>query len=152
MIRTVTFEGSAYADPPARFEAGTPNIAGAVALGAAVDYLSSLGMERIGDYESEVLQYATGLIEQIEGVRVIGTAEHKASVVSFVIDGVHAHDIGTILDREGVAVRAGHHCAQPVMKHYAVPATARASFAFYNTREEAERLAVATQKVREVFG
>ncbi len=152
MIRTVSFEGSDYAEPPARFEAGTPNIAGAVALGAAVDYLSGLGMEAIGNYESGVLDYATGLVEEIPGVRVIGTADQKASVLSFVIEGVHAHDVGTILDREGVAVRAGHHCAQPVMEHFGVPATARASFALYNTKTEAERLAAAIARVQEVFG
>jgi cysteine desulfurase/selenocysteine lyase len=152
MIRTVSFEGSDYADPPARFEAGTPNIAGAVALGAAVDYLSSLGMDAIGNHESGVLDYATELVEQIPGVRIIGTAAKKASVLSFVVEGVHAHDVGTILDREGIAVRAGHHCAQPVMKRYGVPATTRASFALYNTRSEAERLAAAITRVREVFG
>lgn len=152
MIRTVSFEGSDYADPPARFEAGTPNIAGAVALGAAVDYLSSLGMDAISNYENGVLAYATELVEQIPGIRIIGTAAQKASVLSFVVEGVHAHDVGTILDREGVAVRAGHHCAQPVMSHYGVPATSRASFALYNTRQEAEQLAAAITKVREVFG
>ncbi len=152
MILTVSFERSDYADPPARFEAGTPNIAGAVALGAAVDYLSNLGMDAIGNYESGVLDYATELVEQIPGVRIIGTAAKKASVLSFVLEGVHAHDVGTILDREGIAVRAGHHCAQPVMKRYDVPATTRASFALYNTRSEAERLAAAITRVREVFG
>ncbi|MEJ2085941.1 MAG: cysteine desulfurase, partial [Acidobacteriota bacterium] len=151
MIRTVSFDRSEYAQPPARFEAGTPNIAGAVALGAAVEFLQSIGMKGIGDHESDVLRYATELVEKIPGVRIIGTAEDKASVLSFVIDGVHAHDVGTILDREGVAIRAGHHCAQPVMKHYGVAATARASFALYNTRQEAERLATAVVKVREVF-
>jgi cysteine desulfurase/selenocysteine lyase len=152
MILTVSFERSDYADPPARFEAGTPNIAGAVALGAAVDYLSNLGMDAIGYYESGVLDYATELVDQIPGVRIIGTAAKKASVLSFVLEGVHAHDVGTILDREGIAVRAGHHCAQPVMKRYGVPATTRASFALYNTRSEAERLAAAITRVREVFG
>ena len=152
MIHSVSFEGSDYADPPARFEAGTPNIAGAVALGAAVDYLSNLGMDAIGNYESGVLEHATELVEQIPGVRIIGTAAKKASVLSFVLDGVHSHDVGTILDREGIAVRAGHHCAQPVMKRYGVPATTRASFALYNTRSEAERLAAAITRVREVFG
>ena len=151
MIRTVSFDKSEYAPPPAKFEAGTPNIAGAVAMGAAVEFLQSIGMASIGGHESDVLNYATELVEKIPGVRIIGTAEDKASVLSFVIDGVHAHDVGTILDREGVAIRAGHHCAQPVMRRFGVAATARASFALYNTRREVERLATAILKVQEVF-
>ena len=152
MIKTVSFEGTVFAEPPARFEAGTPNIAGAVALGAACDYLAEIGMEAIGAYEGSVLEYATELIEEIPGITIIGTAKKKASVLSFVLDGVHAHDIGTILDREGIAIRTGHHCAQPVMKRYDLAATARASFALYNTKQEAERLASAMSSVREVFG
>lgn len=152
MILSVSFEQSQYAEPPARFEAGTPNIAGAVALGAAVDYLECLGMDSVGNHEYEVLQYATRLVEEIPGVKIIGEAKEKASVLSFVVENVHAHDIGTILDREGVAIRAGHHCAQPVMKRYGVAATARASFALYNTCQEAEKLATAIARVQEVFG
>ena len=135
MIKTVTFEKTTYADPPNRFEAGTPAIASQIGLGAAIDYLNSIGRERAAAYESELLRYATERVSAIEGVRIIGTAKNKASVLSFVIDDIHPHDIGTILDQEGIAVRAGHHCAQPVMQRFKVPATARASFAFYNTKK-----------------
>ena len=152
MIRSVTFEKTEFAEPPARFEAGTPNIAGAVALGAATDYLTSHGLDAIQSYEQQLLEYATESVSQIQGVRVVGTGDYKASVLSFVIDNVHAHDVGTILDRDGVAVRAGHHCAQPVMERFGVPATARASFALYNTRDEADRLAASIARVNEVFG
>jgi cysteine desulfurase/selenocysteine lyase len=152
MIRSVTFDRTEFAEPPARYEAGTPNIAGAVALGAAIDYLTGLGVESVARHEQEVLAHASAAISQISGVRIIGTAEHKASVLSFVIDGVHAHDVGTILDRQGIAVRAGHHCAQPVMEHFGVPATGRASFGLFNTLEEADRLAAGIAKVKEVFG
>lgn len=152
MIRSVTFEKTEFAEPPARYEAGTPNIAGAVALGAAIDYLTGLGVEMIAQHEHTVLGHATNAISEIPGVRVIGTAEHKASVLSFIIEGVHAHDVGTILDRQGVAVRAGHHCAQPVMNHFGVPATTRASFALFSTVEEADRLVAGIAKVKEVFG
>jgi cysteine desulfurase/selenocysteine lyase len=152
MILSVTFEKTEFAEPPARFEAGTPNIAGAVALGAAIDYLEQLGLEAIAAHEQEVLAHATGALESIPGVRIIGTADSKASVLSFLIDNVHAHDVGTILDRQGVAVRAGHHCAQPVMDHFGVPATARASFALFNTVDEADRLVAGIAKVQEVFG
>jgi cysteine desulfurase/selenocysteine lyase len=148
----VTFEKTEFAEPPARFEAGTPNIAGAVALGAAIDYLDGLGVESIAAHEQEVLAHATDAISRIPGVRIIGTADQKASVLSFIIDGVHAHDVGTILDRQGIAVRAGHHCAQPVMQRFGVPATARASFALYNTLEEADRLVAGIAQVKEVFG
>ena len=151
MIRTVTFEGSEFAPPPARFEAGTPNIAGAVALGTTMDYLSSLGMERIQAYEEGLLEYGTRALEAVPGLRLVGTAEHKAAVFSFVLGDIHPHDIGTILDREGIAVRAGHHCAQPAMDRFGVPATVRASLAFYNTREEIDRLAAGLEKVHEVF-
>jgi cysteine desulfurase/selenocysteine lyase len=151
MIRSVTFEKTTYAGLPNKFEAGTPAIASQIGLGAAIDYLNSIGRERAVAYEQELLEYATRRIGSIEGVRVIGTAREKASVLSFVIDSVHPHDIGTILDQEGIAVRAGHHCAQPVMQRFGVPATARASFAFYNTRQEIETLARAIEKVIEVF-
>ena len=151
MIRTVTFEKTTYAGLPNKLEAGTPAIASQIGLGAAIDYLSSIGREQAVAYEEQLLEYATARIGGIEGVRLIGTAREKASVLSFVIDNVHPHDIGTILDQEGIAVRAGHHCAQPVMKRFNVPATARASFAFYNTRQEIEALAIAIEKVIEVF-
>jgi cysteine desulfurase/selenocysteine lyase len=151
MIRTVTFEKTTYAGLPNKFEAGTPAIASQIGLGAAIDYLESIGRERSVAYEQQLLEYATARIGSIEGVRIIGTAREKASVLSFVIDSVHPHDIGTILDQEGIAVRAGHHCAQPVMKHFNLPATARASFAFYNTKEEIEALARAIEKVIDVF-
>jgi cysteine desulfurase/selenocysteine lyase len=151
MIRTVTFERSTYAAIPDKFEAGTPAIASAIGLGAAIDYLNSLDREAAHAHEQELLRYATGKLSAIEGVRVIGTAREKASVLAFVMDDVHPHDVGTILDQEGIAIRAGHHCAQPVMQHFGVPATARASFAFYNTKEEADSLVAAVQKVIEVF-
>jgi cysteine desulfurase/selenocysteine lyase len=151
MIRTVTFEKTTYAGLPNKFEAGTPAIASQIGLGAAIDYLNSIGREQSVAYEQQLLEYATARIGSIEGVRIIGTAREKASVLSFVIEGVHPHDIGTILDQEGIAVRAGHHCAQPVMQRFNVPATARASFAFYNTKEEIETLARAVEKVIEVF-
>src|SRR2546425_9743687 len=151
MIKTVTFEKTTYADLPNKFEAGTPAIASQIGLGAAIDYLNIIGREKAADYEHELLRYATERLSAIEGVRIIGTAREKLSVLSFTIDGVHPHDIGTILDQQGIAVRAGHHCAQPVMKHFKIPATARASFAFYNTREEADALAEAIEKVIEVF-
>jgi cysteine desulfurase/selenocysteine lyase len=151
MIRTVTFERSTYAAIPDKFEAGTPAIASQIGLGAAIDYLNSLDRAAAQSYEQELLAYATEKISAIEGVRVIGNARAKASVLALVIDEVHPHDVGTILDQEGIAIRAGHHCAQPVMQHFQVPATARASFAFYNTKEEVDRLADAVQKVIEVF-
>ena len=151
MIRTVTFERSTYAAIPDKFEAGTPAIASAIGLGAAIDYLNSIDREAAHAHEQELLTYATEKLSGIEGVRIIGTAREKASVLAFVIEGIHPHDIGTILDHEGVAIRAGHHCAQPVMQHFGVPATARASFAFYNTKEEVDALARAVQKVIEVF-
>ena len=151
MIKSVSFEKTVYNDLPYKFEAGTPNIADSIGLGAAVRYLNEVGLERIEAYEKNLLDYATERISAIEGVRLIGTARDKASVLSFVMDGVHAHDIGTILDREGVAVRAGHHCAQPVMDRFGVAATARASLAFYNTREEIDVLAGAVEKVKEIF-
>lgn len=151
MIKTVTFEKTTYAELPNKMEAGTPAIASQIGLGAAIDYLNSIGREQAAVYEAELLRYATERVSTIEGVRIIGTAAHKASVLSFVIDGIHPHDIGTILDQEGIAVRAGHHCAQPVMQRFNVPATARASFAFYNTKEEIDELARSIEKVIEIF-
>jgi len=151
MIAAVTFEKSFYKDIPHRFEAGTPNITGAVGLGAAIDYVEAIGIEAAAAYEDELLAYATEKIGSIDGVRLIGTAAEKVAVVSFVVDGIHSHDIGTILDRFGVAVRVGHHCAQPVMQFFRVPATARASFSFYNTKAEVDALANALQEAIEVF-
>lgn len=151
MIRTVSFEKTTYAPIPEKFEAGTPAIAAGIGLGAAIDYLSSIDFEAAAKYEHSLLEYATEKLSAIEGVKLVGTAKEKASVLSFTIENVHPHDIGTILDQSGIAIRAGHHCAQPVMKFFDVPATARASFAFYNTREEVDKLADAVQKVIEVF-
>lgn len=151
MIASVTFEKTTYAAVPHKFEAGTPHIAGAIGLGAALEYVSGIGMEQIAAYESELLRYATDRLTEISALRLIGTADRKASVLSFVIDGVHPHDLGTILDQFGIAVRAGHHCAQPVMEHFGVPATCRASLAFYNTRSEIDTLVDGIQKAIEVF-
>ncbi len=151
MILTVSFEKTAFPDLPHKFEAGTPDIGGVVGFGAALDYVSSLGLEAVAAYEHELLEYATGALEAIPGLRLIGTAPQKASVLSFVLDCAHPHDIGTILDREGVAVRTGHHCAQPVMERFGVPATARASLALYNTRNDVDALVDALHKVREMF-
>jgi cysteine desulfurase/selenocysteine lyase len=151
MIKSVTFEKTIYADLPNKLEAGTPAIASQIGLGAAIDYLNSIGREQAAAHEQELLRYATERISAIEGVHIIGTAREKASVLSFIIDDIHPHDIGTILDQEGIAVRAGHHCAQPVMQRFNVPATARASFAFYNTREEIDILARTVEKVIEMF-
>jgi cysteine desulfurase/selenocysteine lyase len=152
MIKSVTFEKTTYADLPNKFEAGTPAIASQIGLGAAIDYLNIIGREKAGAYEHELLDYATERISAIEGVRIIGTAREKLGVLSFTIDGIHPHDIGTILDQQGIAVRAGHHCAQPVMRRLNIAATARASFAFYNTREEVDQLTEAIETVIEVFG
>ncbi len=152
MIQTVSFEGSTYAPIPAKFEAGTPNIAGVVGLGAAIDYLLSIGRASIAEYESELLLYALEAIGGVEGIRLVGTPRKRAGVVSFLMEGIHPHDIGTIVDQEGIAIRTGHHCAQPVMDFYGVAATARASFALYNTREEVDSLVVALGKTHEVFG
>jgi cysteine desulfurase / selenocysteine lyase len=152
MISAVTFEKTHYNTLPYKFEAGTPDIAGVIGLGAAIDYLSEIGLDAITAYEHELLAYATDALSAIKGVSIIGTAREKAGVLSFVLDGIHAHDIGTILDHEGIAIRAGHHCAMPVMQRFGVPATARASLAFYNTKEEVDALIRALHKVREVFG
>jgi cysteine desulfurase/selenocysteine lyase len=151
MIRSVSFEKTTFAPIPDKFEAGTPAIAANIGLGAAIDYLNSIDFAAAAAHEKELLDYATQRLADIPGVKIIGTARHKASVLSFEVEGVHPHDIGTILDQEGIAIRAGHHCAQPVMQFFDVPATARASFAFYNTREEVDKLADAIQKVIEVF-
>jgi cysteine desulfurase / selenocysteine lyase len=151
MIKTVTFEKTTYADLPNKLEAGTPAIASQIGLGAAIDYLNTIGRQQAAAHEAELLRYATERVSAIEGVRIIGTAKNKASVLSFVIDDIHPHDIGTILDQEGIAVRAGHHCAQPVMQRFKVPATARASFAFYNTKEEIDVLARTIERVIEIF-
>jgi cysteine desulfurase/selenocysteine lyase len=151
MIATVTLERSTWAPLPAKFEAGTPMIAQVMGLGAALDYVMDLGFERISTWEQQLLSYATERVIGIEGLKLIGTAEHKASILGFTLKGVHPHDIGAILDDSGVAIRAGHHCAQPVMRHFGIPATARASFAFYNTRDEADILADALMQVRRMF-
>ncbi|MBV9217088.1 MAG: cysteine desulfurase [Acidobacteria bacterium] len=151
MIRSVSFAKTTFAPIPEKFEAGTPAIAAGIGLGAAIDYINSIDFSEAAAYERELLEYATARLADIPGVEIIGTAAHKASVLSFTIENVHPHDIGTILDQQGIAVRAGHHCAQPVMEHFCVPATARASFAFYNTRAEVDKLADAVQKVIEVF-
>ena len=151
MILSVTFEKTTYNTIPHKFEAGTPPIAAAIGLGAAVDYLSCVGMERIAAYEAALLDYATAQVNRLPGVRIIGTAAHKAAVLSFVVDGVHPHDVGTLLNEEGVAVRTGHHCAQPVMQRFGLPATSRASFAFYNTEAEVDALIAGIRTVQKVF-
>jgi cysteine desulfurase/selenocysteine lyase len=151
MISSVTFEHTTYNKLPYKFEAGTPDIAGVIGLGAALTYVENLGIENIGAHEHDLLVYATAALSAIPGVRIIGTAKEKASVVSFVIEGVHPHDIGTILDQQGIAIRTGHHCSQPIMERFGIPATARASFAVYNTREEIDALVGGIQKVKEVF-
>ena len=151
MIRSVTFAKTTYNELPYKFEAGTPNIAGTIGLGAAVDYINEIGLDRIQAYEHDLLAYGTEQLERIPGLRLIGTAREKASVLSFVLEGVHPHDVGTILDREGVAVRTGHHCAQPVLEWFGVPATTRASLAFYNTKQDIDALVGGIYKVKEIF-
>jgi cysteine desulfurase/selenocysteine lyase len=151
MISVVTFEKTEYADLPNKFEAGTPNIAGVIGLGAALDWLNAVGLKSVAAHEQQLLDHATAQLLAIPGLNIMGTAQHKAALVAFTLYGIHPHDIGTILDREGVAIRAGHHCAQPVMHRYGVPATARASFAVYNTRDEVDALAKALWKVKELF-
>ncbi|MBP8975604.1 MAG: cysteine desulfurase [Bacteroidetes bacterium] len=151
MIRSVTFEKTIFNDLPFKFEAGTQNIAGVIGMHAALKYISSLPWKNIIDYEAELLRYATEQLQSMDGVRILGMARKKSGVLSFVMDGVHPHDIGTILDEEGIAIRTGHHCAQPVMERFGVPATARASFAFYNTKEEIDALIRGLQKVKEIF-
>ena len=151
MIRSVTFEKTTYNTPPYRFEAGTPNIAGCVGLGAAVEYLTRVGLDRISTHEQALLAQAHQALAAIDGVRIVGTAAHKAAVVSFVLEGVHPHDVGTILDQDGIAIRTGHHCAQPVMDRFGIAATARASFALYNTAGEVEKLAEKLAQVKGIF-
>jgi len=151
MISSVTFEKTTYNKVPYKFEAGTPNIAGGIGLGASIDYLNSLGLDTIAPYENELLDYGIKVLSGIPDLRIIGTAKEKVGVISFVIKDVHPHDMGTVLDRDGIAIRAGHHCAMPVMKHFGVPATCRASFAFYNTKEEIDALAEGIKKGMEIF-
>ena len=151
MIKSVTFEKTLYADLPYKFEAGTPNIAGAIGLGEAIDYVEALGFDRIMTHEQELLDYGSRALLSIEGVRIIGTAAHKSGILSFIMDCAHPHDIGTILDAEGIAVRTGHHCAQPVMDRFQIPATARASLAMYNTKEDIDALVMGIDRVIEVF-
>ncbi|MDP1716597.1 MAG: cysteine desulfurase [Burkholderiales bacterium] len=151
MILSVTFEKTTYAPIPAKFEAGTPPIAAAITLGAAIDYLNAVGMDRIAAHETDLLDYATDQVHRMPGVRIIGTAEKKAAVLSFVVDGVHPHDVGTLLNEDGVAIRTGHHCAQPVMQRFGIPATSRASCAFYNTMAEVDALVASIRNVQKVF-
>ena len=151
MVSSVTFEKTTYNEIPYKFEAGTPHIAGAIGLGAAIEYLTGLGFDQVVLHERELLAYATDALQQIPGLKLIGTASEKASILSFVMEGIHPHDIGTIIDREGVAIRTGHHCTQPVMDRFGVPATARASLAMYNTRNDIDALVVALEQVRRVF-
>ncbi|MDX1666518.1 MAG: cysteine desulfurase [Saprospiraceae bacterium] len=151
MIKSVTFERTTYNELPHKFEAGTPNIAGAIGLGVALEYVRNIGLDKIAAYEQELLDYATDRLLGVEGLRIIGTSKEKASLISFILEGVHPHDIGQFLDYEGIAVRTGHHCTEPVMRRFEIPATTRASFAFYNTREEVDRLAAALEKVRDIF-
>jgi len=152
MIKSVSFEKTVYNDLPYKFEAGTPHIAGAIGLGVALDYLEGLGLDRVATYERELLAYATEALSSVPGLRLLGTAREKAAVLSFVVEGIHAHDVGTILDREGIAVRAGHHCAMPLMARFGVAATTRASLALYNTREEIDALVKALETVHGIFG
>ncbi len=151
MIKSVTFEKTIYNDLPYKFEAGTPHIAGVIGLGAAIDYVEGIGLDRIGAHESELLRYGIERLSAIDGLKLIGTAGHKASILSFVLDGVHPHDVGSILDGEGIAIRTGHHCTQPVMERFGIAATARASLAFYNTKEEIDALVEGIHHVSEVM-
>jgi cysteine desulfurase/selenocysteine lyase len=151
MISVVSFEGTTYADPPGRFEAGTPHIAGAIGLGAAVDYLQALGMQRVAASEGELLEYATARMSEIEGLRIVGTAAHKAGVISFMLGDIHPNDVGTLIDHYGIAIRTGHHCAMPAVKYFGLPATARVSFGIYNTPEEVDTLAAALRRIRGMF-
>ncbi|MBS0558392.1 MAG: cysteine desulfurase [Proteobacteria bacterium] len=152
MIREVRIERSTFADPPHKFEAGTPNIAGVVGLGAALDYVEAIGIERIGAYEHDLLEYATAALKSVPGLRLFGEAARKAAVLSFLVEGAHAHDLATLLDQEGIALRSGHHCAHPLMQFYGVPATLRASLAFYNTRDEVDAFIAAIARVRKLLG
>ena len=150
-IKSVTYEKTIYNDLPYKFEAGTPHIAGVIGLGAAIDYVNGIGMERAAAYEHELLEYGTEQLQAIEGLRLLGTARQKAAVLSFLLDGIHPHDIGTVLDTQGIAIRTGHHCAQPLMQRFQIPATARASFAFYNTKAEIDALVEGIHRTFEVF-
>ncbi|MEJ2721055.1 MAG: cysteine desulfurase [bacterium] len=152
MIASVTFQKTTYNTPPHKFEAGTPHVAGVVGLGAAIDYIQNVGLSAIAKHEHDLVEYASERLLEIDGVKLVGTAAHKAGIVSFVLDDIHPHDVGTILDQEGIAIRTGHHCTQPVMDFFAVPATSRASFGMYNTRREIDALVAAIHKVKEVFG
>ena len=151
MIKMVTFDKTVYNDLPHKFEAGTPHIAGAIGLGAAIDYVSGLGLAAIQAHEHDLLEYAAAAVAAVDGVRLIGTAAARVGVLSFIMDGIHPHDLGTILDHDGIAIRAGHHCAMPVMDRFGVPATARASFAFYNTKQEVDLLVRGLEKAKKVF-
>jgi cysteine desulfurase/selenocysteine lyase len=151
MIRSVTFEKTLYNVLPHRLEAGTPDISGAIGLGAAIDYVNAIGMEHISAYEQELLQYGSQALQKFDTLQIVGTAADKGAILSFVLGDVHPHDIGTILDSQGIAVRTGHHCAQPVMERFMIPATARASLAFYNTKEEIDTLVKGLDRVLEVF-
>ncbi|MEW6193942.1 MAG: cysteine desulfurase [Bacteroidota bacterium] len=151
MIRTVTFEKTTFDDIPKKFEAGTPNIAGGIGLGASIDYLNQFDRDELKKYEDDLLKYATEQLSAIDGLRIIGTAKEKSSVISFIIEGIHPYDIGTIIDTDGIAIRTGHHCAQPIMRRFNVPATARASLCFYNTKEEIDKLVVGLNKVKKMF-
>jgi cysteine desulfurase/selenocysteine lyase len=152
MIRTVSFEGSTYADGPQRFEAGTPNIAGAVVMGAAIEYIRGIGLDRIAEHEAALLAEATERMLELPGIRIVGTAPDKAGILSFLVDGIHPHDLGTILDTEGVAIRAGHHCAMPLMTRFGIPGTARASFAVYNNSQDIDALVAGVRKAQKLFG
>jgi cysteine desulfurase/selenocysteine lyase len=151
MIKTVSFKGTTYNDLPFKFEAGTPNIAGCIALGTAVKYVQEIGIENISTYETELLNYATEKLSAIEGLTIYGTAKQKSSVISFLLDGIHPYDVGVILDNMGIAIRTGHHCAQPVMDHYEIPGTCRASFSFYNTKEEVDMLVEGILKAKKML-
>lgn len=152
MIHTVSFERSTYAETPQKFEAGTPNIAGAIGLDAAIAYVQEVGLANIAAHEADLVAYATQTLAQVPGLRFIGQARERAGIVSFVVDGIHPHDLGTILDMEGIAIRAGHHCAMPLMTRFGLPGTARASFAVYNTRDDVDALVAGLAKARRLFG
>ena len=152
MILEVSFEKTIYNELPYKFEAGTPNISGVIGLGAAIDYLQSIGMANIASYEQDLHDYMVAALKKVDGIRLIGEARHKASVQSFLLDDIHSHDLGTILDHQGVAIRTGHHCAMPVMQHFGISGTSRASLAFYNNRDDVDRLIAALGKAKEIFG
>ena len=151
MIASVTFEKTTYNVLPHKFEAGTPHVAGVIGLGAAIDYVQSVGLENIGEHEKDLLEYGTKALSAVPGLRLIGTAKEKTSILSFVFPDIHAHDLGTLVDREGIAIRTGHHCTQPVMKRFGVPATARAALSMYNTTEEIDKLVDALYKAKKIF-